>query len=361
MINPLNILLVILFLIIVPFLLGLLLERNFDKSLNVVAFSRVFIMGFAIMLCAFQAVAGICIYKGTSFDFLLYLYTGILIALIVVALLLNRKRLLGVIPDSVKAIKEGASGFEKEYLIIGIITLLLIVFQTSLLIFRTHMDTDDCRFLAESLEAIEKNTLLRVHPITGENLAFPIGEMKKEIFSPYPIWIAVISVYTRIHPTVLAHGIFPALLIPLAYSVYYLLGTHFFEDRNKRIIYMFILSVIMLFSFESIYSLGYTLLTIIWQGRSIVATSMAPFLWYILEKIYNEENTGILSYLTVLIVSLAIADLSGTGAMIPPVIGAAFALSSFIKNRKIMPSVLMVMAVIPSGIYSILYTKSWTW
>lgn len=358
MIGPVNIFLVIIFAVLVPFILGLLFEypvfKKGSENTNKIMISRCFIMGFASMLAIFQIIAVPMIYRGTSFKALLYVYISIIAAMVIASVCVNLKTFKAKVLASYSSIKDDIISLDKEHLIIGIVALLFIAFQTCLLTFFMHTDTDDTRFLSEALEAVERNTLLRVHPITGAELSYPVGEMCKDLTSPYPILIAVFSYLTRLNPAVFAHCISPALLIPLAYMTLYLIAAYLFNDKKDIPVFMLIASMVIMFSFESVYSWGYTLLTIIWQGRSIAAVIMLPFLWYVLMRIYTENNTKLL-YIALVIISLANADLSGMGSLMAPILGGVFALSYFIKNRRIIKPVIMVLCVIPSGLYVCLF------
>ena len=365
MIGPLNILLIILFLIVVPFILGVMYEGIFDKSGESLMISRCFAMGMAIMLASFQIIAVPLVYKGTSFSVLFYVATAVFVIIIAISLALNLKTLKSRLANSIKSIVDTVKAWDRETMIIWIAALLMIAFQTSLLIFKMHTDTDDARFLAEAVEAIEKNTLLKIHPITGETFrsystgtyyTFPYGEMFKEVTSPYPLLISVLSIYTRVHPTIIAHAVFPVLFIPMCYVVLYMLGTYFFKgDSYKISVYMFIISVLILFSFESVYTWGYTLLTIIWQGRSISAVIMLPLLWYVLMKIYTDEDVSKGMYLVLLTVALANSDLSGMGATMSAIIGGVFALCTLIRNKRFVNAVMIGLCIVPSGLYMIMY------
>ena len=358
MITPLNIILVFIFMVLVPFILGLLFERFFENGDKIV-FSRCFAMGLSVVLTLFLIPAFPMIYVGTSFRALLYVYSVILAVFLIISLILNIKSLKIKFQKSVSTIKEELLSVDKLYLILLLATLAIIAFQTSLLIFKMHTDTDDCRFLAESLEAIENNTLLRLHVITGDELSFPLGEMMKEVTAPYPLIISVLSVYTRMHPTVLAHVILPALLIPLCYATVYLLGKTILKDTKKTICYLYISSIVILFSFESIYSWGYTLLTIIWQGRSISAVIMLPLLWYIFIKVYVEEKMTPVLFIAALTVGLANSCLSGMGALMAPITGCVFAFANLVKNKKLISSILIGISVIPSGMFAIIQKLLW--
>jgi len=357
MIGPLNVLLVILFMIIVPFILGLLLERFFEASGSTLMFSRCLLCGFAIMLATFQIVAVPMIRKNTTFNTLMYVYIAILVVLIALSLATNVKTIKNRITESVSEIKAYINSLSLEQKIVGIAALAIIAFETSLLIFKMHTDTDDCRFLAEALDAVEKNSLLTIHPIKGMDIGGPGGEMVKDSVSPYPIWIAVMSVLTRIHPTVLAHSVFPVLLIPLAYVAAYLFGTFIFAEKKNIPTYMCILSAMILFSFESIYAWGYTLLSIIWQGRSIFAVVILPFVWYILVNIYTASNVGMGAYIVLFTATLSGACLSGMGMTMVPVLCGIFAFLDIVRNKRFTPAICIAICVIPNIIYMLLSYK----
>lgn len=357
MIGPLNVLLVILFLIIVPFILGLLLERIFEASGSTLMFSRCLLCGFTLMLAVFQLVAVPMIKKNTTFDALVYVYTGILVVLIVVSLIINAKTIKERILSSINSIKTSINELTLEQKIMGVVALILIAFETSLLIFKMHTDTDDCRFLAEALDAVEKNVLLTTHPIKGMDIGGQGGEMVKDAVSPYPIWIGAIATLTRMHSTVLAHSIFPVLLIPLSFAGSYLLGTFVFSDKKYLPMYMLILSVVILFSFESIYTWGYTLLTIIWQGRSIYAVVLLPFIWYLLSVIHTEDNAKVGYIIVLFVLCMASACISGMGMIMTPVLCGVFALCDLIINRRLLPAIGIMLCVLPNAIYILLSYK----
>ena len=350
-----NILLIIIWFIVIPFILGVLFESVFDKSRTAVMFSRCFLLGIVTLLTALQIPAVPMIYIGSSFSMLCYTFTVMVVVIIAVSLIINWRGLLLRVRCEVIRISDSIIKLEKEYKFLLCATIILIAFQTGLLVFRMHTDTDDSRFLAEALEAVEQNTMLRIHPITGEMLGDKLfyREMRKELTATYPFLISIISVLTRVHPTVLAHSVMPMFLIPLAYASIYLLGTYFFDKNNERVLYMFITSALVLFSFESRYSWGYTLLTIIWQGRSILAVGVLPFLWYVLLNVYSGNNSiGILG--VAVITGIACACLSGMGTVIAPMVGGAFALSYLIKNKNIVMAIIIAMCMVPCGLYAIL-------
>jgi len=353
-IGPINILLAIIFLLLVPYVLGLLLEKQFLLIGESFLISRTFILGFITMLVSFWIIAVPCILIGTSFTTLFYLWCPLLVLLLALSLFFNRRELMSQLKNGISGIIKTIKESDRERKILIYVFLIIIIFQTSLLVFKMHTDTDDSRFLAEALEAVENNTLLRVHPINGKVLEAPIGEMRKDVLSPYPIFIAALSVLTRLHPTVLAHSVFPIFLIPLSYVSMFVLGNYFFGNTKKRTIFMYILSFVLMFSYESLYSLGYTLLTIIWQGRSTYVMCLLAFSWYILMKIYTESPKKEL-YLIFFMTSLASQCLSGTGGLVQVLLAIGFAISYVVTNKKLVPAIMIGVCVIPCGIALVFY------
>lgn len=354
MIGILNVILIILFLVAVPLVLGLLLEGIFVKAGEDFMLSRCFVLGIELMAASFGILGAPFILIGTSFTALLYAWEVLLFALVVVSIAINAKKIKDIFSSKVKSLKDLLANTENDRKYLMLLVLFMIIFQTSLLVLRMHVDTDDSRFIAEAVDAVENNSLLRIHPITGAKLSEPLGEMNKDVFASYPILIGALSVMTKVQPAVLSHSIFPIFLIPLSYAAMFILGDYFFGNTKKRTIFMYVLSIVLLFSFESIYSLGYTLLTIIWQGRSIYTMILLPFSWYLLMKIYTEDNRKHL-YILFLITSIAAMCLSGTGALCQIILAVAFALAIIVKNRNIISAILIGLCVVPCGISSVYF------
>ena len=249
MIGPINILLILIFLVAVPFFIGMLFESFYDKGTYTIMFSRCLVTGIAVMFAIFQLMAVPLIYKGTPFTSLLYPWVSTVIALCVLSIALNGKSLKGKFIGSYGRIVSTIKSFNTEQKALTVVAILLILFQTWLLAFNMHTDTDDARFIAEALEAVENNTMLRLHPIRGEVLDFPYYEMRKDITAPYPMIIAAFSVITRVHPAIFAHVVLPILYIPIAYSVAYMIATIVFSERKEIPFFMVILECIVCFSF----------------------------------------------------------------------------------------------------------------
>ena len=65
--------------------------------------------------------------------------------------------------------------------------LLVIAGQMCVYIFGMHLDEDDARWIAEANDALVKNKMLLHNPATGEYIGRFVGEMIKDVFSPWSI------------------------------------------------------------------------------------------------------------------------------------------------------------------------------
>ncbi len=340
-----SILLIVLWGIVIPLMLGQLWDSILKDS-ELISIPRSLSFGYMTIAALFQLLAFPMLMLRLKFHVLKSTFLIVIVCLLLCTIFLNYKGFVKKLKDSMKSIQ-----FEKTELIIWVAVIFLIAVQTYLLAGQMHVDTDDSRFLAEALEAVEKDTMLEYHPLTGEFLGGPIGEMRKDITSPYPIFLGLLGELFRLPPTVAAHAVLPLLLIPLCYLVYSVVGKFFFPNDRKSIgLFLFFLSLIHLFSFETIYASGYTLLTIIWQGRSVAVMIMLPILWYILLKMTAKHVSDIKwsDYSLLVTALLGCAMLSGMGVLLSLLLTAAYTFVNIIRKKSVKFGVWMLICMCPN-------------
>ena len=169
-----------------------------------------------------------------------------------------------------------------------------------------HLDEDDARWIAEANDALVKNRMMLYNPATGEYLGRFVGEMIKDVFSPWSMYLAVLSRWTGIKAVVIAHTVYPPVLLGLSYFAYYEIGAQLFADvdtegqsRNRvseRGIFLLMVSVINLFLAGNVYTQPVFALTRIWQGKAVVASVGIPAILAISLRLqksrYDIENTN---------------------------------------------------------------------
>ena len=232
-----------------------------------------YLCGQLLLWAAFQIVAVPCIYFRTDFSTLVWIYTGIVIALVAVGIYFLIKKKNNHIPEHDK--EETRSFRVSPFLVIA---LAVIVFQCCVYIFGMHIDLDDTRWIAEANDALAKNKMLLHNPATGSYLGRFRGEMVKDVFSPWSMYLAVLSRWTGIKAVSIAHTVYPPILLGMSYTAYYEIGRQLFKGKHERGIFLLMVSVINLFMAGSQFPQSVFTLTRIWQGKAIIAAVMIPLI-----------------------------------------------------------------------------------
>lgn len=272
-----------------------------------------FIYGYVTMFSLFQILAIPSIYLHLRFQMLVNLYTSAVIVLMAGSLIVYRKQWLGVLKYKYH--------MPKNINYIWILVLLLILAQTAVSALGMHVDEDDSFFVATAATSWTDNSMFEIDAYTGAAYEqFP----SRYVLSPFPIWIAFLSRVTGFHPAVMAHTILPVLMIPLAYLVYYLIGKQLFRgDSKKTGLFMLLISVITISSYYSVYTSGTFLLIRSWQGKSVLAAILLPFIFYLCLRLLHEkaETREWMALLLTMISSLLVSSM---GIMLPVIMVGIF-------------------------------------
>lgn len=365
--NALNIIYILIWGIVVPFILGFQFDILMSKER--ISYARCLLFGYVIYFALFQLLAPEFIIKGGQFLALYYTWLLIVVIFAAAVLIINRKIFLNRVTEPItsyyKALRnhKGSvvsfiiSNHDWLEIVVAIGAIFFILFHTFLIGYMMHFDTDDARFVAEALEAFEKNTLLTYHPITGNLLNGPIGEMRKDVYAPYPVFMAVYGKLFKLPPAIAAHTILPFLYVPMSYMAFYLIAKYFFKNDTKSIsVSLLLFGVINTFSMETIFSYGWVLLTLVWQGRSLLCTVMIPFMLYLLIPFVTEKEIKKSQYVFLALTGIACCMLSGMGATLIVPMVLSFALAALLVKRDVKLVLNMIITAMPVAVYFVLYS-----
>lgn len=255
--------------------------------------SFTYLCGQLLLWAAFQFIAVPMVYYRADFSTLFWVYTGIVVVLTgfgVYTLMKGRR----------KVRKRGTSVWWKRLSPFLIIAFLVIGYQMFIYIFGMHLDEDDARWIAEANDALVKNKMLLYNPATGEYIGRFVGEMQKDVFSPWSMYLAWLSRMTTIKAVVIAHTVYPPILLGLSYSAYYEIGGQLFSDekqngklkskRHERGIFLLMVSMINMFMAGNAYTQSVFTLTRIWQGKAVVAAVMIPSILAVVLRIQAPDD-----------------------------------------------------------------------
>lgn len=342
----LKILIILMFTMVVPTLLGLLLtglmgERYKDSLVAAL------VTGTLLMFALLELIAVPVIIITHKFSVVFWTWCVVVGVMAFDSFIMNFRRLRKLISGTAKSFLSAG--------IIGIAAAVIVMFQAGYLSWNLHYDDDDARYVPSIVSAIEKDTMFVDNPITGETMYWDIYETAKDMISPWTIFWAILCKLCMIHPAIVCHTVVPLFYIPIAYLTYVMMGRELFRDDTRKIsTFVIMVSFLHIFSGYSVYNSGAFLLLRIWQGKALFASFVLPFLFWFAIKFLKNDVTRKES-LIVLIACLAAAMTSGFGIILAPMfVFICVLIHGFYYNRWDL-YVRFCACMIPNVIYALLY------
>jgi len=335
-------LLSMIWLIIIPCFIGLyIITYAKRKNKNILL---AYIIGILIEFLVFQILAIPFTFLRFSFHSLRITWTIFMIMIWIVSIVLNRKNLKSIAVENLKKIKEMPKILTTAFL-------LLLIFQGYMSFTYMYEDYDDSNFVAKATIARDTDTLFVYNDIGEKNDSFPI----RYVFSPFPYFTATVSELVDIHPAIMAHTIFPVVFLGMGYIIFYLIGSSLFKDDKKKImVFMIFLSLLYIFGKYTRYAIFVRLLGRAWQGKSLLANIILPFIIYLFLEFIGEEKDGF--YWIVLFITLWAGDLLSSMAIFLPLIASGILVVLYtIKDKNIKYILKWILCCIPSLVYGIMY------
>lgn len=232
----------------------------------------------------------------------------------------------------------------------GVLALVLILIQAYIPARYEHSDDDDSRFISEEVSAVVHDTMYQDSPVGADFLYWNEGEVRKDLTSPWAMFVAMNAKMSGIAPAVLSHMYLPFFLTLLCYAVYLLIGKHLFgDDWERTFLFLIFLSVIHMAGYTSTHTLASMLLLRIWQGKAVCASFMLPLFFYLFYQIMQKD------YCRGWIAALYMAStgaclLSGIGIVTAPVLLFLYGLVDFGYHRAWRKTFAVWMAAVPCAV-----------
>ena len=315
----LRLLFIIFWLGILPLFLGNRLVKK--KSIVVKDIMLSYIFGWMKMFAWFQIIAIPFIFLGFSLTTLVVMWVIGVLALSVYYVVRNFTGYIALFKRKWRIVKP-------SYL--EILAVLLVLFQIIAVTFLAHEDADDWFFIGQAVTDVHTNTLLTYIPDIGIRYStFPI----RYVLAPFPIFLATVSRLVMIHPIIVARIIFQIVFLALCYMVYYLLAKEVFEkNRDKIAMCLIFVCLLNIWGNISVFTSSSFLLFRLHQGKALLANLILPLLIYLLISYYRENKYNQKELLLVMIASTLVSSM---GVVLAPMLLGVYALSRFIRERKL--------------------------
>ncbi|MFA9376826.1 MAG: DUF6077 domain-containing protein [Lachnotalea sp.] len=337
-----KILVVILWNLIIPTLIGYLLTYFLKKEdRDNIALN--FVIGLATVLGVFEPITLVAIYFKLSLTLLTHVFGVIWVLLSIASFLLNFKRFYAMIKKTPSILKS------LNFFLAG--AMLLIMFQAYVYVEYQHIDDDDAFFVATATTSIQSDSLYVQNPYTGyEYNSLPT----RYIMSPFSIYYAVMSKITNIQATIYAHTYLPIILLLFVYLVYYIWGSVLFDNSRSIGMFLFFICILNIFGNYSEFTTQSFLLLRLWQGKAILAAGIIPLLIYLCYRIASDEKQSILW--SVLFMTTSAASLvTSMGIFFAPISIGCWALVDLIRTKKVKRALMYLFCCLPCALYGIIY------
>lgn len=286
----LQILSLILWLLAVPFCIGLLPIRLLKKELHSPGIAL--ISGYIVLFVLLELI-GIPIvltvnYHG--FSIFCGCFAGALLVFAIAGVIVTvRSRKQTEMKQCIcNKYKDTWKSYKTEEKIMSILFVLLIGFQLYMAFTRASFDGDDAYYGVQAVTAQLTDSMYRIDPNNGWSTTLDV----RHALALFPIWEAFIGQMSGIHATIVSHSIIPLLLIPLTYMVYYHIGKALFGKRKDLVpMFMVIIALWQMFGNVSIYTTETFFLTRTWQGKSFAGNFVIPAVLWIFLSLFAKEQT----------------------------------------------------------------------
>lgn len=255
------------------------------------------------------------------FHKMVFVYTIMIVATAVTGCLFWK----GILHDFRNLLREG-----KNYLTLcHVIAFVLICYQLYFIHHHMYLEWDDTYYVNLANVAVSSDQIYWIYPETGTLASFD----KRYVLSLWPIFYAWLSRLIGVSPTIMAHLIFPWLMIPLAYMVYVLTGKELFPyDKQMQGIFLTLAVLVHLFM-SGVHTSGLTFLSITpWIGKGILASVLLPALLLLILRIAMKNYLG--DWVLLGITCYGGCLISSMGIMLMPVfVGLTIVAVTFVRKN----------------------------
>lgn len=363
----LKIFLLVIWLLAVPFCMGLLFMPLLKERLRTpgVVLTAGYIFFFTLLELIGIPVVLLAVYHGFTTFKLIFTPVILVCAAAGVFITLYGKK------------KKPSWGFSKmgkwesislEEKIVFLLFLVIVGFQLYMAFTRASFDGDDAYYGVHAVAAQQIDTLYRVNPYTGRSAPLDV----RHALALFPIWEAYVGEMSGVHATIVTHTAVPLILIPLTYILYYQIGKILLRNRKDMLpMFMVVIALWQMFGNISIYTVETFFLTRTWQGKSFAGNFVIPAVIWIFLSLFvskDEQKEGEFVRMASLEKSresgpwilLACLNFAGGASsslaiLLSCLLSAGLAVLFAIRERSFGILVKVSLCCVPGGLYVLLY------
>lgn len=324
---------------------------NVDKSTKNLPFR--WISGQIVLWAGFQLICVPLVLKQESFLYVVFLFIGYTVGLLLLATVLYFRRKK---TTALHLVKEPEKPKSKWYYLGWGVFWALLLFQLIQAVVMAYADGDDAFYIGEATNVVNAEAMYTKIPYTGWTTELDA----RHGLAPFPIWIAYLSKITGIRTVSVAHVLLPLALIPMTYGIYYLLANKLFAKKKESVpLFLVFTELLVLFGDYSLYTVENFMIARSRQGKAAMGSIIIPALFLLLlllmEKLQESQKIPF-AYWVLLASSLTAACLCTTlGALLTCMLVGVTGLCAAVCYRNWKVLFPMAACCVPCVIYAALY------
>lgn len=313
------------------------------------------VSGQMLLWAGFQLICVPLILKNRSFGQVVFLFSGYMAAVALLAAAAQVRRLANGARPGWKLL--GAGGrMPLSELVLWLAFFAILLFQLVQAVRLVYADGDDAYYVAVTTITQNSDEMYRKLPYTGGSTGLDL----RHALAPFPIWIAYLAEVSGMRPVTVAKVVLPCVLLLMTYAIFYLLGVRLFPEKGVRIpVFLIFTELLVLFGDYSIYTVENFMIARSRQGKAALGSIVIPFLFLalllLLQRLQEKEKVPVPLYVLLAAAAASACLCTTLGAVIICIpIGVAGVLGGICYKR---PGILPPMAAccLPCVVFALLY------
>jgi len=341
----------VLFNFILWFFFGLLISgKKFKEAPTLSGAAFTLVTGFFLYYSLFDLFALPVMYRWRPLSMLSTLWAAFTVVILVLSAVLNRKYLLPMF--------RAFAAYVKSHKLFCAGALVIVLIQLIVILHSYQFTLDAAFYVANVTTSVQTNSLGIYNPYTGD---WQDHFEMRYFFATYPYQDAVMCYLFRIPALIQTKIIMASVVIIMTNLLYLMIGRELFEGEKKEqaLALMLFFAGLINFFFITIYTTSAFLTTRTYEGKSILANVVLPFILYLFIRMIK-TGQGMWGYL--FLVSFGSTVISNTSNMLVPAALSVLSLPyviSFLMARNIKKAMQSlggwIICILPGAVLSLVY------
>lgn len=311
------------------------------------------ISGQLVLWAGFQLLCVPVVLKKGSFQQVVTsfsIYTGVMLLLSLLLWLLRKKQ------KQTRAARRISVSMTVQEKAAWLIFWGLLMFQLVQAVRLAYGDGDDAFYVAVSGMVEDSDIMYQKIAYTG----WPSVLDVRHGMAPFPVWIGYLIRLSGMEVSTVNHIVMPLMLIPMTYTIYYLLADRLFAQKRERIpVFLIITELLVLFGDYSYYTVERFMIARSRQGKAALGSIVIPVLFFLLLLLLErmQENQRLtLGYWVLLGATMTAGCLCSTlGALLVCMLIGVTGLCAAVCYKKWKFLFPMAACCVPCLVYAALY------